>query len=176
MEVNVKGAADLQNLDPFAPQDSLSQSFAPNDGVTYCGPRQYSIASNGAPIPQFLSLDQSINRLTLLSIDPNHVTASPYTITIEASLSEHSSVAPVSSTFTVVINSCVLTSISAQATPTIAYQLGTPTLQFSVTDFLQQPDCGKVLSYDIQQKDPNTLVRTPLPAFLTSFGNLNFEI
>ena len=103
MTVSVKGPAALQNLDPFAPQDSLSQSFAPNDGLTFCGPRTYSITSNGALISEFLSLDQTLNRLTLLSIDPNHTVSSPYTVTIEASLSEHPSVLPVQSTFTVII-------------------------------------------------------------------------
>lgn len=60
--------------------------------------------------------------------------------------------------------------------PTQNYDLYTPAIQFSTLDFIQVPDCGYTLLYDVQIKDTLTNTYSPLPAWILNPTDLSWEV
>ena len=81
MLANVNHGAETQTV---IATDTASTSYGTLDGVSFCGPRSYSIAPSGYT---FLSISGDV--LTLQSTDPAEATTSPITITISAKLDDY---------------------------------------------------------------------------------------
>ena len=92
------------------PTDTKSSSNGNNDGLTYCGARTYSFS----PAQTWLSI--SGNTITVASTSPADYSATAYSITMTTSLPAYSQVATTSVVFTVMINNCVVTSITKSPT------------------------------------------------------------
>lgn len=91
-------------------KDSASNTFLPSDGLTYCGSRTYTLSGNGSWLT--IGTGALNNQLTLLSTVAADATSSPYTVTLTVSLPAYADVASKSTTFTITIGACVITSAS----------------------------------------------------------------
>lgn len=96
----------------FGPvKDSVAKVYSGlADGVTYCGARTYTLTGNGAWLTKGSGTND--NLLTLLSTSLTDTTGSPFTVTLTTSLPTYSDVLSVSTTFTITIGACVVTSVS----------------------------------------------------------------
>ena len=113
METSVLGPAALQDLTSRVPQDSVSQDLGNQDGFSFCGERQFRITSLGHD--NYLSYNDVIKTLTLLSVDENEV-GSNIEVTIEAYLVDYQNIVG-AETFFVSIRTCELTAVIATITP-----------------------------------------------------------
>ena len=84
MLANVNLAATTQTV---LATDSASSANGNSDGVSFCGPRAYSIDATSPPV-----LGLTGNTLSLVSTDPADVTISPISITITAKLVNYPSI------------------------------------------------------------------------------------
>ena len=95
----------------FGPvKDSVSIAYTPADGISYCGARTYTLTGNGAWLTRGSGAND--NQLTLLSTSTTDNTGSPFTVTLTTSLPTYTGVVSVSTTFTITIGACVVTSVS----------------------------------------------------------------
>jgi hypothetical protein len=103
MGTSVNAGASTDTFLEF--KDNVSSNEGTMDGLTYCGPRTYTIN-----YPGFLSI--SGTTITLNSVTASDITNSPYTAIVTAKLANWPTVPTVTKTFTVTIGQCSITSFT----------------------------------------------------------------
>ena len=155
------------------PTDDVSQTYGSQDGYSYCGPREIEITNVLTDYQKILAFDQSTNEVTFGTNDD--ADRGVYTIEMRAYLVNYPNVESFK-TFTVTIDYCQVTEMIPNPVPTQNYDLYTPAIQFSTLDFIQVPDCGYTLLYDVQIKDTLTNTYSPLPAWILNPTDLSWEV
>jgi hypothetical protein len=154
-------------------KDSVSNSEGTMDGLTYCGPRTYTIN-----YPGFLSI--SGTTITLNSVTASDATNSPYTATVTAGLANWSTVPTVTKTFTVTIGQCTVTSFT-QATSiydrTIQeYILMGPAKEIDFPTYIQNPACGYALTYSVTKAAADASSSAYYPAGTSYTDAYNYPV
>ena len=65
------------------------------------------------------------------------------------------------------MSACDVTALTTTSVTAQYYNVYTPQIQFSHTDFVQTPDCLYTLVYTYEIEDLATGTVTPLPSFVT---------
>lgn len=152
----------------------ISRTYNNLDGYTYCGPREFEITNLPTTIySNFLSFDQATNTFTYGTNLQSDVGV--YNLELRAYLVNYPAV-ELLKPFTVEIIWCQVTDLDQTPLPIQKYDIYTPAIQFSTVDFVQTPDCGYLLEYEIRIKDVLTGTYTPVPAFISQPGFLSFDV
>ena len=88
-----------------------------------------------------------------------------YNIEVKVALQNTPSVFT-TATFVAEVTACEVTSLARASVADQAYNIYTPSIQFSFTEFVQTPDCQYALDYTFQIKDSSGTYTT-LPGFIT---------
>jgi len=122
-------------------KDSASTSYG--DGSDKCGVRQYTISLSPVPNPSTpipFTLDSANMKLVLAS--SINTQAAIYTATFTVTVPGYPQIAAHIETFTVTLNKCQITSVTADATldgTTVPYNVGQGTLNIPYVDFTFAP-------------------------------------
>ena len=120
-----------------------------------------------------MSYDPAADILTVMTNNDAHV--GEYDIEARVYLQDYPDVEKFV-TFKVTILYCQVTDMQQMPVPDQVYTVYTPLIAFGAQYFTMTPLCGYNLEYTLQLKDPATGVYSPLPAWITNTGDLNFEV
>ena len=88
------------------------------------------------------------NQLTLLSTSLSDSTGSPFTVTMTTSLSAYPDATPKSTTFTITITACAVTSVTVTGQiPAQTYVIGSPQQTIQLPTYTQVPACNYVPTF-----------------------------
>ena len=132
MTHSVFGASSTQTLS--AVQDSVSKVAGLKNGYDYCGAREYFITNTLSYYANVLSLDTSTNVLTLGQSTTALTDVNTYTIQIKIRLVNYPTVTK-TATLTAHVTSCQVTSLTKTTVSDQYYDIYTPQIQFTFTEF-----------------------------------------
>ena len=154
MTHSVFGVSSTQTLS--AVKDSVSKVAGNKNGYDYCGAREYFISTTPSSYySNVLSLDTSTNVITLGLVPTALSDVGTYTIMITMRLVNFQTITK-TATFIASVTNCVVTSLTKTAISAQYYDIYTPNIQFSYTEFEQTPACAYNLVYTYWIKDSIT--------------------
>ena len=165
MTHSVFGASSTQTLP--AVKDSVSLVAGDFGGFTHCGAREYYISTTPASYyDKVISLDTTTNVLTLGLPATALTDVNDYTIEVTVRLVDYPTVTN-TATLTAHVTDCQVTSLTRAVVSDQYYDVYTPEIQFSFTEFVQIPACDYTLDYTYWVIDSTHVVYSALPTFIS---------
>ena len=165
MTHSVFGISSTQTLS--AVKDSVSKVAGNKNGYDYCGAREYFISTTPSSYySNVLSLDTSTNVITLGLPATALTHVGTYTIVITMRLVNFPTTIK-TATLTASVTNCVVTSLTKTAISAQYYNIYTPEIHFTYTEFVQTPACAYSLVYTFWVKNSITGVYSVLPSFIS---------